>query len=387
MVIAGTLTFDDFGRALRVAWLFEHPPTLDFPPTAANAVATSIVRMSSLLIWLPLAGAAVALLWWRLRDRRALVAWGFVTLAVLLVAADLFRANMGFNPAIKVDNAKQPTTPAIEYLQSRRPNRFAGLGTELFAQPMPTDSAMGYGLYDARGYDYPVEKHFDKFWRRAVAPHATDFTQPVQFAERDASAIRGLGLLSTSDLIVGPKEPPLPANLGLRVAYRGPDAVVYSNPRALPRAFLVDGQRTVNGEGAALDAVTAPGFDGRRVAVTESPVSGIPRGAAGRSAGSARLVSYDDERAVISTRSPRRSLLVLTDVHFPGWKATVDGKPVDIERVNYLMRGVPVPPGTHRVEMRYEPASWRLGWIVSLVSLLVLIGLVVAGIRRRGRSA
>jgi uncharacterized membrane protein YfhO len=123
------------------------------------------------------------------------------------------------------------------------------------------------------------------------------------------------------------------------------------------------------------------------VAITESPLSGIPQAAAGRSAGTARLESYDDERAVIESRSPRRSLLVLTDVHFPGWKATVDGKPVDIERVNYLMRGVPVPPGAHRVEMRYEPTSWRLGWIVSLVSLLVLIGLVVAGIRRRGRTA
>ena len=60
------------------------------------------------------------------------------------------------------------------------------------------------------------------------------------------------------------------------------------------------------------------------------------------------------------------SLLVLTDVHYPGWKATVDGRPADVERVNYLLRGVAVPAGTHRVEFRYEPLSWRVGWIVSL---------------------
>jgi hypothetical protein len=384
MLLAGTLTTTDFGEALKVAWLFEHPPTLVFPPTDANGIATSIVRMSSLLIWLPLAALAVALLWWRLKDRRVLAASAFVALAVLLVSADLFRANMGFNPSIKVDNAKQPTTDAIRYLQSRRPNRFAGLGTELFAQPMPTDTAMTYGLYDARGYDYPVEKRFDKLWRRAVAPHATDFTQPVQFAERDPAAIRGLGLLSTTDLIVGPGEPPLKVP-GLRVAYRGPDAVVYANDAALPRAFLVGGQQTVDGDDAALAAVTAPGFDGRRAAVTESPVAGLSAGPA-PSPGSARIVSYADERAVLESRAARPSLLVLTDVWYPGWKATLDGKPADIERVNYLMRGVKVPPGTHRVEMRYEPASWRAGWIISLVCLLIVIGLVVAGIRQRGRA-
>ena len=97
-------------------------------------------------------------------------------------------------------------------------------------------------------------------------------------------------------------------------------------------------------------------------------------------------MSYGDERAVIESRARRPSLLVLTDVWYPGWKATVDGKPATIERVDYLMRGVKVPPGTHRVEMRYEPASWRAGWIISLVSLLVLIGLVVAGVRQRGRA-
>lgn len=385
MVLAGTLTGADFGEALKVAWLFRHPPTLVFPPTAENAVATSIVRMSSILIWLPLAAAGLALIAWRLKPTRALAASAFVVLSLGLVTADLFRANQGFNPGIRTANAKQPATGSIRYLQSRRPNRFAGLGTELFAQPMPTDTAMYYGLYDARGYDFPVEKRFDKLWRRAVAPHATDFTQPVQFTERTPAAIRTLGLLSASDLITGPKEPPL-RGPGLRVAYRGPDAVVYRNDRALPRALLVDRQRTVAGEDAALAAVTAPGFDGRREVVTEAPIAGIPAGRAAGPSGSARLTRYDDDRVTIATSSPRRSVLVLTDVSYPGWKATVDGKDVDLERVNYLQRGVAVGPGAHTVEMRYEPASWRVGWILSLIGVLVAAGLVIAGVRRRGRA-
>jgi uncharacterized membrane protein YfhO len=56
---------------------------------------------------------------------------------------------------------------------------------------------------------------------------------------------------------------------------------------------------------------------------------------------------------------------------------------VPIERVDYLIRGVPVPAGVHRVEFSYRPVSWRVGWIVSLLALLVLAGLTVVGVRRR----
>jgi hypothetical protein len=245
---------------------------------------------------------------------------------------------------------------------------------------------MNYRLYDARGYDYPVEKHFDALWRRSVAPRATDFTQPEQFTERSPAAIRALGLLSVSDLIAGPREPP-PRGPGLRVAYRGRDAVVYSNARALPRVLLVDRQRTVNGDDAALTAVTAPGFDGRRVAITRRAVPGLPQATPGSppAGGSARLVSYGRERVTIEASTPRRSMLVLTDVFYPGWKATVDGGSASIERVDYLLRGVVLEPGRHRVELRFEPASWRIGWILSLVSLIALLATGLWALRDRRR--
>jgi hypothetical protein len=140
----------------------------------------------------------------------------------------------------------------------------------------------------------------------------------------------------------------------------------------------------VRGAEQALAATLDPGFDARRLAVTERDVPGIPR--AGRapagSAGTARLVRTDRERVVASATASRRSLLVLTDVHYPGWKARVDGRPAPIERVDYLLRGVAVPPGRHEVEFRYEPSSWRLGWLLSLVSLTALVLVVLAGVLR-----
>ena len=160
----------------------------------------------------------------------------FVALIVLLIAADLFRANMGFNPAIKQSTAVPPTTGAIRYLQSQRPNRFIGVSTIQLSQPLPDDLAMRFGLYDARGYDFPVEKRFDDLWRASVAPGVGDFTQPEEFASATPAALRALSLLSVSDLLVGPLQAiatPLHGP-GLHVAYKGKDGVVYSNCQRAP---------------------------------------------------------------------------------------------------------------------------------------------------------
>ena len=53
-----------------------------------------------------------------------------------------------------------------------------------------------------------------------------------------------------------------------------------------------------------------------------------------------------------------------------------------IERVDYLLRGIAVGAGEHRIVMTYEPWSWRAGWIVSLLTAL---GLLAAAMWKGGR--
>ena len=151
--------------------------------------------------WLVFAGAGAALLWWRPKP--------FAVLACALVAADLLRVGMGQNPSIPVDHAEQPVTPAIERLLAARPARFAGLQPGIGLEPLPPDLAMRYGLYDARGYDYPVERRYDTLWRRAIAPPEGDFTVPTMRIRPDEQALRALGLLGVTDVIQPPAEPPV----------------------------------------------------------------------------------------------------------------------------------------------------------------------------------
>ena len=369
----GQLSAELVPRALEVA------AGIDWPSPPPEGDDLTAIRMGSLVVWLVFAGLAVLLLAATLRRRLGGAA--LVVLACGLTACDLFKAGMGATPAIGTDEATQPSTTGIEYLQGRRPNRFVGLDRRLGPSPLIPNLALRWSLYDARSYDLPVEERYDALWRRAVVDGgpADHPTSQARVAERALPAFR---LLSVTDIVQDPQDPPV-RDPALPVAYDRRDLRVYANPGALPRAGVVDVQRVVASEEAELDAVLDPGFDGRRTVVTSTRLPGLRVGPPGEVAGSARIVVYEPERVVVEAAARRPSELVLTDLHYPGWRVELDGEDAALDRVNYLLRGTSLPAGRHRVEFRYEPRAWRLGWIVSLVALAALGGAV--GVALRGR--
>lgn len=80
-------------------------------------------------------------------------------------------------------------------------------------------------------------------------------------------------------------------------------------------------------------------------------------------------------QVVIDATSPQGGLLVLADTYYPGWRATVDGAPTPILRVNQMHRGVLVPPGAHTVTFRYQPWTVRWGILLSLIGFLSIVSL------------
>jgi hypothetical protein len=374
----GQLTAAGLGRSLKAAWDLDGP--LATPPDDATR---RVIHMASLVAWLILMGAAAALVAARLRSRVPVTA--FVALAVALTAVDLFRAGMGQTPAIDADHADQPPTPALRFLQAQRLDRFVGLERPLGPSPITPNIAMRDHLYDARSYDVPVEQRYDRLWRRAIKNGgSTGF--PTASAVLTPASLPALRLLSVTHVLQDPGDRPV-TRPRLRIVYDRPDARIYANPRALPRAGVVAAQQTVASDDAELDAVLARGFDGRRTLVTQDPLPGLAGAPGAGAAGRAAIVRYDPEHVVIDATARRPSALVLTDLHYPGWKATVDGKPADLHRVDWLLRATPLPPGRHRVELRYEPASWRVGWIISLIGLLALAATLALALRARRRPA
>ena len=91
----------------------------------------------------------------------------------------------------------------------------------------------------------------------------------------------------------------------------------------------------------------------------------------------------DPNRLEVKVEAAAGGWLVLSDIWYPGWSASVDGAPADSYPADVAFRAVWVPPGSSTVTWLYQPTSFRVGVLVSAVALVILIGVVCLWIARR----
>jgi hypothetical protein len=92
---------------------------------------------------------------------------------------------------------------------------------------------------------------------------------------------------------------------------------------------------------------------------------------------SARVLQarFASQSVSIQTEAPAASLVVISQTHYPAWRAYVDGQPTKIWRANYAFQALEVPAGQHHIRMVYEDKKLLAGAILSGVGLLVCAGL------------
>jgi hypothetical protein len=156
---------------------------------------------------------------------------------------------------------------------------------------------------------------------------------------------------------------------GIYPAFEGADYWALVNHTALPRVFVPQHVEVVTNEHERMEKLMSPQFDPRAVAYVESPPR-LPNSCRGQ----AEIASEIPTRVTVSVRMETPGLVVLADLWDKGWKAYVNGQPVQILRVNHAVRGVVVPAGTNTLEFRYEPASFMLGLCLSGVAAVILLG-------------
>ncbi|MCA1568433.1 MAG: YfhO family protein [Acidobacteria bacterium] len=169
--------------------------------------------------------------------------------------------------------------------------------------------------------------------------------------------------------------------------YDAGDVLILENKRALPRAWLVAEAEAVDGEEALrrIGGESAHEFDPRRTALLEVAPDELPTlpGGALPPESTVRVASYEPTRIVIETKATVATVLVVSEINYPGWEASVDGAAAPVHATNYLLRGVFVPAGEHRIEMRYRAPAARNGAIISVVSLCALGALLFYSSRKQ----
>jgi len=350
---------------------------------AGGALALALVSPAAMRGWTiaVVAGTLVLLALKSSRGRTA-IAWLIVACVVGERATHPNRLMMPQN--LPASYFAPP--PAVEVLRARAPSERV-LMVKNWQNRWPFTEMMGsaFGLRVVQDYEPLAPEAYQAFLR----PLGGNVDEPLFWGRFHASPLspgwRLLDLLAVRHVVM----PARSAWGGERVprfrrVYEDAEALVYENTRALPRVRLVGHWRSLPDAAAALAAVQHPRFDPWTQAVVEGVVAPPAIAGADGPPGSATIVVDEAERVDVAVEAARPALLVLADLYFPGWRVEVDGVERPLLRTDYLLRGVQLEAGAHRVRFRYAPASLRLGAATSAVTVLVLVG---ALLRRLARGA
>jgi hypothetical protein len=372
------------------------------------------------------------------------IGWAIVALGIGVVFADLRAAREhtfagyaeaeGVHRLMPVDlDAYYAPTPASRFLQERLreegPFRYLGYGpdasdlayTQRFSDPATVrlgvnNRAVSDRLYDLQGYDAVHLARFDQFLQVANGRdqnyHNADFFAPsLRSPLLDLLAARYVVTPSGGDTVAG--DTPL-NEPRFSTAYDDGQTHVLRNEQAMPWAWVVHEARSAS-QAEALDLLDRGEVDPRRTVLLEPPlrsplapaellrlVVGTPAdemddlsdssvvdltGAANVGPGNvATVVAYAADRLIVRTQTADDGVLVLSEVAYPGWVATVDGVSAPIYVANGLLRAVPLPAGAHLVELRFESPTLRLGVVVSQTIVALLVGCCAASLVVSGRN-
>jgi hypothetical protein len=293
---------------------------------------------------------------------------------VAVVGLDLWLFGFRYHP-FQNDYPVLTSDPQLEYLASvpgPRP-RYAQ-GAYFVLTP---NASMVFGLYSLHGYDPLIPGTFSELL--GLLGHDLPFLA------------HGNAVYPIPD---GPAEPPALDLLGVRSLTSASDHTVpgtlahtgrysiFDLPRAFPPSFVVTCWSTLPDAGA-LARMKAMSVADLRSTVVLAPGTGhLPTPPDRCDPGpDATVERYETQDVTLSVPSSNPGgLLVLSDQWYPGWTATVDGKPAAIRRADVALRAVALSPGAHRVRFRYQP-RWPLQGL-AILAFTVAIGAVFAFGRR-----
>jgi hypothetical protein len=145
---------------------------------------------------------------------------------------------------------------------------------------------------------------------------------------------------------------------------------LYQVTNPVPRAYVARRAIYDPDSKSSLKWMASDGFDPLRDVVLDVP---IRLEATASFQGDTAIELYENNRVAIKAQLSEPGILVLTDAFHPGWKVFVDGKEQAILRANYLFRAVQLASGNHEVEFIYDPISFKIGLLVSLLTATSLI--------------
>ncbi|MDD5223175.1 MAG: YfhO family protein [bacterium] len=207
-----------------------------------------------------------------------------------------------------------------------------------------------YGLNDIRqnGTFYPID--MDRFMR-----------------------VLGRAESSQKDLIL--------ARSGVEYSY-SVDRGFTGIPAAFARAMVFYQARMFSSQYQIATLWSTPDFPAGQTLLIEAEPGRIDPGSSSLQSEPARIIEYQNEKVTVEAEAKETGWLLLLDSYYPGWKAEVDGHPVEIFRADGFFRAVRIPAGKHKIVFNFIPTNFKKSVWVSGLGFLIWLGLIVTTFTR-----
>ncbi|HSY10492.1 MAG TPA: hypothetical protein VK840_06210, partial [Candidatus Dormibacteraeota bacterium] len=152
---------------------------------------------------------------------------------------------------------------------------------------------------------------------------------------------------------------------------------------ALPRAGLYAGWQVSTNDDDTLQTLAAANFDPAKIVLVSTNLPSPPAGTTNENSGTVEFKSYAPKDIVLDARANAPTVLLLNDKFDPDWRVTVDGKPAELLRCNFIMRGVYLTPGAHTVEFQFKLPNGPLYVTLTAIAVgICMLGLLVFSTRK-----
>ena len=273
--------------------------------------------------------------------------------------------------------AAQPMTKADEMIlqdKSQQGNyRVLNLSPNAF-----NENETSYYHKSIGGYHAAKLRRYQEMIDAYISPEMQSMSQAIPEAAGDMTKINGdsiwpvLNMLNTRYIIV-----PLQNN----------ETVALQNVYAYGNAWFVDKIQYVDNANQEIEAVGK--LQLRHEAVADKRFEEQLKQAQPQANTSVvTLTAYEPNHLTYDVESDKGGIVVFSEIYYPGWKAEVDGKPVDVSRVNYVLRAIRVEPGTHQVRLSFFPESVdkteTVANIAMVLLLLALLACLFFALKKKG---
>ncbi len=244
-------------------------------------------------------------------------------------------------------------------------------------QEILKDTEEGYRVYELRnpfaeartsyyhaslgGYHGAKIRRYQDLVEYCISPETQELINAFQSGTPDLSQFGVLNMLNTRYLVYGSEA-----------------ANIIRNPAANGNAWLVASLETVNGPDEEISRTCE--LDTRNTAVADQTRFEVAAKSFENS-GSITVQEYSPDEITYSYENPGEGLAVFSEIYYPeGWEVYIDGEPADLIRVNYVLRALQVPAGSHTIHMEFRPAAYYVGDTIILVSSIVMLVIFAGGL-------